>query len=260
MTKKQSKATQQATMQRASERAAAIRAEHERKERRTRTLLVTSVVVGVLILVVAIFTAVQASRDTTGQSAAAPAGAVGGGYAVPMGPDGAKATVTVYEDFMCPYCGQFEKISEDTLRKYVDAGGVQVRYHVVSFLDNASSTEYSTRAANALAVVLDTAGPQVAIKFHNLLYANQPQEGSAGLSDDQLIALAVQAGAKKDAVAGPIGDLKFKKWVVNSTGDWSGRGFTGTPSVTVNGKKIAFNSAEELLSNTEAAIKDALAK
>ncbi len=259
MTKKQSKATQQANMQRASERAAAIRAEQERKERRSRTLLVTAAVVGVLILVVAIVVAVQQSRDTSGQSAAAPAGVVDS-YAVAMGKAGAPVTVTVYEDFMCPYCGQFEKVSEQPLKQYAASGDVQVRYHVVSFLDGSSSSDYSTRAANAFAVVQDTAGSEVAVRFHDALYANQPAEGSAGLSDQEMIDLAVAAGADKAAISGPIGDLAFKQWVVNSTDQWSKRGYRGTPTVTVNGNKIDFNSAEDLLSNTEAAIKEALAK
>ncbi len=259
MTKKQSKATQQANMQRASERAAAIRAEHDRKERRTRTLLVTAAVVAVLIVVVAVVVAVQAGRDTTGKAATPPNGAVDT-YSVAMGETNAPVTVTVYEDFMCPYCGLFEQVSEERLKKYADSGDVQVRYHVVSFLDHASSSDYSTRAANALAVVLDTAGPEVAVKFHDALYANQPEEGSAGLSDEELVDLAVEAGADKGAIEGPISDLKFEQWVVNSTEAWSKRGFTGTPTVTVNDEKVDFKSAEDLLSNTEQAIQDALAK
>jgi protein-disulfide isomerase len=259
MTKKQSEATKKANMQRASERAAAIRAEQERKERRTRALLVTAAVVGVLLLVVAIVVAVQAGRDTTGEAAEAPSGVVDG-YALAMGADDAPVTVTVYEDPMCPYCGLFEKASSDRLKEYADAGDVQVRYHVVSFLDDASTTDYSTRAANALGVVLDTAGPEVAVKFHDALYANQPAEGGPGLSDEQLIDLAVQAGAEEDAIAGPIADLAFEQWVVNSTGEWSDRGFTGTPTVTVNGKKIDFQSAEDLLAKTETAIKEELGK
>jgi protein-disulfide isomerase len=259
MTKKQSKATQQANMRRASERAAAIRAEHERKERRTRTLLVTAAVVAVLVIVVAIVVAVQASRDTSGQAGAVPAGAVDT-YSLPMGKADAPVNVTVYEDPMCPYCGMFEQVSEAKLKQYADSGDVQVRYHMVSFLDSASTTNYSTRAANALGVVLDTAGPEVAVKFHNLLYANQPKEGSAGLSDQQLVALAVKAGADEQAVKGPIADLKFKQWVVNATDNWSRKGFRGTPTVTVDGKKVSFTSAEDLLTNTEKAIQDALAK
>jgi len=259
MTKKQSKATQQANMQRASERAAAIRAEHQRKERRTRTLLVSAVVVAVLLIVVAVVVAVQANRDTTGQAGAVPSGAVDT-YSVAMGKPDAPVTVTVYEDPMCPYCGDFEKVSEDKLRQYADSGDVQVRYHMVSFLDRASTSKYSTRAANALGVVLDTAGSDVAIEFHNALYANQPPEGSAGLSDQQLIDLAVKAGADEQAIKGPIDDLKFQQWVVNATNDWSKKGFQGTPTVTVNDKKVGFTSAEDLLANTEQAIQEALTK
>jgi protein-disulfide isomerase len=243
----------------ASQRAAAIRAEQERKERRTRTLLVSAVVVAVLIIVVAVVVAVQAGRDTTGQAGAVPAGAVDS-YTLAIGKADAPAKVTVYEDPMCPYCGEFEKVSEAKLRQYADSGKVQVRYHMVSFLDRSSTSNYSTRAANAVAVVLDTAGPDVAVKFHNLLYANQPQEGTAGLSDQQLVELAVKAGADQQAIKGPIADLKFRQWVVNATNDWSSKGFTGTPTVTVNDKKVDFTSAQDLLANTEAAIQQAITK
>ena len=257
MSKKQSNATKQANAQRAAERAAAIRKEQEAKERRRRVLVVSAAVIGVLALIVAIAVAVQSSRDTTGEAATPPAGAVDR-YALPMGDTTAPVTVTVYEDFMCPYCGLFEDASRDVLKEYATAGDVQVRYHVVSFLDGQSSTDYSTRAANALAVVLDQAGPEVAVKFHDSLFENQPSEGGSGLSDEQLIDLAVQAGADRKAVTGPIESLAFEQWVVNSTGEWSDRGFTGTPTVTVAGEEIEFESVEDLLTNMTAAIESAL--
>lgn len=259
MTKKQSKATKQANLQRASERAAAIRAEHERKERRTRTLLVTAAVVGVLIVVVAVVVGLQAGRDTTGDTATAPSGAVDT-YAVPLGEDGAPVTVTVYEDMMCPYCGIFEALSSERMKGYAASGDVQVRYHIVSFLDRQSEDRYSTRSANAVAAVLDTAGPEVAVAFHDALFENQPQEGGAGLSDEDMIELAVEAGADRRAIEGPIEDLAFEQWVVNATGEWSDRGFTGTPAVTVDGEQVEFTSAEDLLANTEAAVEEALGR
>lgn len=257
MTKKQSKATRQANLQRASERAAAIRAEHERKERRTRTLLISAAVVAVLIVVVAVVVAFQSGRDTTGETATPPSGAVDT-YALPLGPDDAPVTVTVYEDMMCPFCGLFESVSAERMKEYAASGDVQVRYHVVSFLDRASETKYSTRAANAIAAVLDTAGPEVAVEFHDALFVNQPEEGGPGLSDEEMIDLAVEAGAARDAIEGPIADLAFEQWVVNSTGEWSDRGFTGTPTVTVDGEQIEFTDAQELLDKTEAAIEEAL--
>lgn len=258
MSKSKSKATKRANAQRAAERAAAIRAERERAERRRRTWLVTAAVLGVLVVVGAIAVGVMASRDTSGQSATPPQGAVES-YAVPMGPADAPVKVTVYEDFMCPYCGLFEQVGRERLKEYAESGDVQVRYHVVSFLDDQSSTDYSTRAANALAVVLDTAGRDTAVKFHDALYANQPQEGGEGLSDEQLIDLAVKAGAEKSEITEPIEDRAFEQWVVNSTDEWSKRGFTGTPTVTVNGEQVEFSSAEDLMANTESAIEKALA-
>ena len=116
---------------------------------------------------------------------------------MPAGKASAPVTVTVYEDFMCPFCGQFEAATRAKLQAGIDAGKVQVQYHVLNFLDAAPPPSYSTRAANALAVVLDTSGPEVAKKFHDLLYENQPAEGSAGLSDAQLVDYAVQAGATR---------------------------------------------------------------
>lgn len=257
MSKKQSKATKQANLSAAAERAAAIRAEHERKERRTRAVVVGSVVVAMLIIVVAIAVALQQGGGGEGQTSTPPDNAVDE-YALAMGDDDAPVEVTVYEDMMCPYCGLFEQVSSDRLKEYAESGDVQVRYHVVSFLDRASEDRYSTRAANALAVVLDTAGREAAVEFHDALFENQPEEGGAGLSDDEMIEMAVEAGASEDAIRGPIEDLKFEPWVENATEEWSKRGFTGTPAVAVNGEKVEFTDAQNLLENTEKAIADAL--
>ena len=97
------------------------------------------------------------------------------------------------------------------------------------------------------------------MKFHTAIFDNQPEEGSAGISDAQLIEYAVEAGASEDEVKGPIEDLKFAQWVENATGAWSKAGFTSTPTVTVDGEKVEFETAAELLTKTEAAIDAALA-
>jgi protein-disulfide isomerase len=107
---------------------------------------------------------------------------------------------------------------------------------------------------SALGVVLDTSGPEVAGKFHDLLYENQPEEGSSGLSDDQLINLAVQAGANKDDVSGPIRSVRFEQWVKNATDDASKQQVSSTPTVLVDGKKLEFSTIPELLDEMTAAI------
>ncbi len=249
MTKK-SKATRRAEAAAASERAAAIRKEQERLERRRRTIGVSAAVIVVLALIFGIGYAVQSSRDTTGKVGAVPQHTVGR-YAVAAGPTSAPVTLDVYEDFMCPVCGQFEGASRGWVPQYLDQGKLRVRYHVMSFLDRASNgTEYSTRAANAFAAVTDAAGPDVAKKFHDLLYANQPSEGSDGLTDDQLVQYAVQAGAGRSAVEKPIRDRAFQQWVVNATDRANKDGVTGTPTVRVDGKDFTdFSTMQDLSTN-----------
>jgi protein-disulfide isomerase len=253
MASKRSTSTRRAESQAATVRAAAIRKEQDRKERRRRNLVVTGSAVVVLALIVVIATLVQSSRDTTGATGVAPSGVVGR-YAVPAGSPSAPVKVTVYEDFICPFCGQFEAASRTTLQKDIEQGKVQFQYHVLSFLDRSSSTRYSTRAANALAVVLDKDGPAVAKQFHDLLFENQPQENSAGLTNDRLVQLAVQAGANRSEVKKGIDSLGFQQWVKNVTDQASRSGVNATPTVRINGKTVDATTTADLVSKVEQAI------
>ena len=248
MSRKKSTATRRAEAQTASARAAEIRAEQERKERRRRTAVVSVIGVAVLAIVLVIGYIVQSGRDTTTVAGTSPTGAVG--YAVPAGPSSAPVKVAIYEDFLCPFCGQFESASRTALEKQVAAGKVQVRYHVLTFLDGSTSTAYSSRAANALAVVLDKSGPTVAKRFHDLLFENQ--EGSAGLSDSQLVDYAVQAGAAKADVQQGIADRTFGQWVKNVGDQASKDGVNQTPTVLIDGKKIE-GSIDPLVARVEKA-------
>jgi len=252
MSKKRSTATRRDDAQAASARAAAIRADQERKERRRRSLVVSGVVVVVLAVVLAIGYAVQANRGSSA-SAAAPAGAVSG-LAVPAGAASAPVKVTVYEDFMCPFCGQFEAAGRSAFSKDISAGKVQFQYHVLNFLDRSSSTDYSTRAANALAVVLDTSGQKVAKAFHDLLFENQPEEGSAGLSDARLVDLAAQAGATRSAVQPGIEDLEYEGWVDKVTDQASKDDVNATPTVLVDGRAVRSDDIDEMVREVRAAI------
>ena len=237
MAAKRSKATRRADSQAASARAAAIRKEQERKEARRRNLAIGAVVVVILLIVGGIAFSLQSKKDSSGQTASAPAGVVDG-YGIPAGKSSAPVKVVLYEDFMCPVCGQLEAASRTRFDEDIAAGKVQFQYQVLHFLDRSSSTKYSTRAANAIGVVLDTSGATAAKKFHDLLYENQPEEGSVGLSDSQLVKYAVQAGADESAVKPGINDLKFGKWVTNVADQASKANVNATPTAVIDGKPL----------------------
>lgn len=242
MSKKQSRATKQANAERAAERAAASRREQERKDRRRRSVVVGAAVLAVVAVVLVVATVVRSAWDDPGggpgQVAGAPRGVVDE-YAVPLGSADAKVTVDVYEDFLCPFCAEFERATGSMLERYVGSGEVQVRYHPIAFLDGASEgTDYSTRAMNAVGVVLDERGRQAAIELHDLLFAKQPAEGTPGLSDEQLVTLAVRAGADRTAVESPIMDRRFEQWVASATEAAREKGVMSTPTVLVDGEEL----------------------
>lgn len=106
--------------------------------------------------------------------------------------------VTTYVDYMCPACGAFEQQYGTMLENYVGSGDVNLQVFPINFLDGASSgTKYSTRAANLFSCVVEEQ-PDVAFKLHNRLLSKdvQPQEGTSGLTDDQLLDQAKEAGAE----------------------------------------------------------------
>jgi protein-disulfide isomerase len=210
-----------------------------RKEGRHRNRWVTLGVLAVLALIAAVGFLVQTSRDTTGQRATPPAGAVAS-FGVPRGEDTAPVTVTIYEDFMCPVCGDLEAATRTWLPQYAARGKVKVIYRPVAFLNRMSQgSSYSTRAANAYAVVLDGAGPEVAASFHDLLFDHQPRENTTGLADQQLVDLAVRAGAAESSARPGIEHTTYAQWVVNGTDDASkDQGVTGTPTVDVDGIRL----------------------
>ncbi len=235
---------------RAERAAAAVIAQHHREQRR-RALILGGVLGVLLLIVIGIIYGINSRSDTSGK-AATPPGGVTDTYGVVVGDASAPKTITVYEDFQCPICRDFEATTRDKVAAAVDAGKVKVDYRMVAFLDRASTTNYSSRALNAAAVVLDTSGVDVFRKFHDLLYENQPEEGSAGLSDAKLIEYAVQAGAKESAVRPGIEGDDFHQWTINATDQMSKNGVNGTPTVFIDGKSAGTTLADAIQATTDA--------
>jgi protein-disulfide isomerase len=244
--------TRAANRERLAARRAAEAAARARAERRRRTVLGGVVAaVAVLVALVAVIL-VQTQRTSTSANAAVPANTVDG-TVISVGAAGAPVTVDLYEDFQCPNCKAFEDATGSTLAQLVSDGTVQAHYHGMAFLDTSANGQYSTRALNAAAVVVATAGPEAFQTFHDLLYAHQPAEGGSGLTDAQLVQYAAQAGAAGSSVEQDIRDLTYGDWVKTATDQASKDGVTSTPTVLVDGQKLANPSAAGLTAAVTAA-------
>lgn len=159
------------------------------------------------------------------------------------------ASIDVYEDFLCPNCERFEQRDGAAITTALNAGTLTVRYHAIAILDRSSTPAgYSTRAANA---DLCAAAAGVFPTYHATLFAEQPDEGGAGPTDEQLIAFGTQLGATGD-FAGCVTQGTHASAVTAETARATAdaglltNGRFGTPTVAVDGKKIDLNDASWL--------------
>lgn len=147
---------------------------------------------------------------------------------------GKPVKVVLYIDFICPVCKNFESQYNDTLTNLRNEGKISVEYRALGFLDSRSTTNYSSRAANAAACVVNES-PEKYADFVNMLFEKQPAEGSAGISDADLKKMATDVGAK--SIDTCVEEKTFRPWVKYTTQQASSIGVTGTPTVLVEGKQ-----------------------
>ncbi|MEQ4520886.1 DsbA family protein [Pseudarthrobacter sp. B907] len=147
---------------------------------------------------------------------------------------GKPVKVVLYIDFICPVCKDFEARYNETLTKLRNDGKITVEYRPLGFLDSRSTTNYSSRAANAAACVVNES-PEKYSDFVDALFAKQPKEGTAGLSDADLKKLATDTGAK--SIDKCVDDKTYRPYVKYTTQQAAAIGVTGTPTVFVEGKQ-----------------------
>jgi protein-disulfide isomerase len=188
-----------------------------------------------------VYRASQSSADV-----AVPPNATASG--VPVGSSGAPATVDLYVDFQCPACRAFEQQVGPTIDELVGGGAARVVYHPVAYLDRFSSTRYASRSSAASGCAAEAG---VFPRYAQLLFANQPPEGGAGLPEEQLIALGAQAGAGP-GFAECVSSDRYAGWTAALTDEASQAGINATPTVLVNGREIE-RSVEALRAAVEGA-------
>jgi protein-disulfide isomerase len=162
-----------------------------------------------------------------------PAGATPEGDGIVIG-DG-PVRVDAFIDFLCPYCRQFELSSAAALAALVADRRASVVYHPMNFLDGASTTNYSTRAAAASGCAADRGR---FLDYTHELFVRQPPEGGPGLSDAELAGLGGAAGLADAAFAACVSDGPYLNWPPYVTARATAAGVHGTPTVLVAGAEV----------------------
>ena len=143
--------------------------------------------------------------------------------------------VDAFIDFLCPFCRQFELSFGPALADLVAGGQVRLVYHPMNFLDDASTTNYSTRAAAASGCAADEGR---FVDYAHALFANQPPEGGPGLSDAELAAIGRSAGLADTPFTACMSGATYLDWPPYVTARATAAGVEATPTVLVAGAAV----------------------
>ncbi|MBK8462473.1 MAG: thioredoxin domain-containing protein [Nigerium sp.] len=241
----------------ASNRREQLRRQQEAAARAARQRRLIGVIAGLIALVlvgVLVFALVSANRGPAKGSQVIPphASAAQDAIVVAAGREGTP-TVTLYADYQCSACANFEQGYGLMLENTAKAGDWTLQTKMLTFQEDKLRNDASTRAAVA-ASCSDFAGVYGA--YHREVFANQesPQTpGSVGYSD-QLLRETIPAtvGITGDALTAfqqcydGRATVDFVEKVERGAYN---DGVNSTPTIAVNGKKLDLSQA----TNTTAA-------
>ncbi|BBX72801.1 DsbA family protein [Mycobacterium shinjukuense] len=156
-----------------------------------------------------------------------------------------KAVVSLYEDFLCPACGNFERGFGPTVSKLIDIGAIAADYSMVAILDSPRNQNYSSRAAAAAYCVADESIDAFR-RFHGALYSPgiQPAETGTSFPDNaRLIEIAREAG-----VVGTVPDcINSGKHIAMVDGLAAAANVHATPTIKINGVEYEWSTPEALV-------------
>jgi len=163
-------------------------------------------------------TATPTTDATPGATAGATLPDAADGITVGDGP----VEIELWTDLSCPYCAVLEETTGADLEEWVADGSVTVTLHPMNYVSTkrGDTTDYSTRAANLLALTADAGELDAVLPLYALLQANQVDANGAP-SDADLLGYAAEAGVAADLTAGVEG-MTLADWVQESNDHWIG--------------------------------------
>ncbi|MBO2449772.1 thioredoxin domain-containing protein [Actinomadura barringtoniae] len=208
-----------------------------RQKQQRMLMIVLGVVAVVAVAVVVIVTVSNSGDDKKAPKYAgplAPTSRQADGSIVMAKAGVAKPVLEVFEDFQCPACKALEDTTGKTIKEQAAAGAVKVVYRPFRLFQQEPLKSNSQRAANAA----ECAPADKWVPFHDQLYANQPEEGSDGFANKDLIKWAGEVGITGDAFTQCVNGGQKNASVDQATAYAQKAGVTGTPTLMLDGKKV----------------------
>jgi protein-disulfide isomerase len=230
----------------------AMLAEQRAQTIRRRVVIGVSGALALLLaggVAIAVTSAGGSHSDSSASASSAPlvtpANTSGDGTVVTYGKADATHTLAVYEDFRCPICEKFETTNGAMVQQLADEGDYKIEYHMAAFLDDNLGGKGSITALAAAGAALNQSVDDFK-KFHDVLYANQPNERTDGFGDvNRILDLAGKVpGLKTDAFTEAVKNGTYLPWAQKVNAAFDSSGVTGTPTMKLDGKALTLFDAK----------------
>ncbi len=158
-----------------------------------------------------------------------------------LGNPDAKLTFVVYEDFQCPFCGQFyTTVEKNIIDSYVKDGSMQYVYRDFAFLG-----EESVKSAEASRCAEDQGKFW---EYHNYLFTHQNGENKGNFSNPRLKSFAKELGLNTLVFSQCLDTSKYSEAVASAKAEASKAGVSGTPKGFIITKKdISTKTQNEII-------------
>lgn len=190
----------------------------------------------------------EESRDSKdlGKSEATYTDITGKEVAMPLGvalPEEAKnngepVRVTIFQDYDCVHCAEFETSYGDEIQNLVKSGKITLEIRNLTFLDANSPTFYSARSNNVAYSLANQVSADKFLEFQKEIFSHQ---GTGGLSNEELVEIASKYGAD---VKDDVTNNTWRPFVDTVTLESASNGISGTPTIFVDGELYNSTSAD----------------
>ncbi|USR79271.1 thioredoxin domain-containing protein [Arcanobacterium pinnipediorum] len=248
----QERMTKEERRQAAREKARMLKELEAKQAQRRKVIMIAVGAVALLLVVFAVWQIISSdrgdakqlgsytgsSREVLTDNVAADGGVLFDENQVATSEESGKSVVGLWSDFMCPACEVFDAKYVPLMKDHATNGDIQVSLHLVNTL----GTDFSTKGATAFYYLAQYAPEKVwdfntAMMEHGKKIHDQTVPAVPTAADIADIAKSV--GVADDVVndlPASILDSKWQDVVAKTVGTFRDNGFTGTPTLTVDGQ------------------------
>ncbi len=148
-----------------------------------------------------------------------------------LGNPDAPVTISMWEDFLCPACQQWnEQVKPQLFEDYIQAGTVKMEYNYLPLQQHGNGARWG-------AVASECADEQGAFwPYHDRLFQLASTQGQTAFSTDRLIGHAADLGLDRDEFNRCLTSGEHMATVDASLNQAGAQGISSTPTMLINGQ------------------------